>query len=1005
LFLNCQSYFSFRYGTLSPEELVSKAAALGIEALALTDIKNTSGVFPFVQACQKAGIKPLVGIDFRDQQGKQLYVGLARNLQGFRQLNEFLSVYSMTGEKLPLRPPMMDQAFIIYPWQEASTEKLRENEFWGVRPDQCRQLHVHSNSEQRSRMLIFSPVCFSDRSGYQAHRLLRAIDKNIIIARQKKEDLAWSGARLSPLDDLLDPFKPFPELIYQTVKLIDDCNFDFQLQEPRNRKTFTGNRQDDRLLLSKLSEEGLKRRFKVSKMPSSDFMQAKSRIQKELEIIDNMGFSPYFLITWDIIRYAKSRDFRHVGRGSGANSMVAYCMGITNVDPIKLDLYFERFINPHRNSPPDFDLDFAWNERDEVIDYVFKRYGRRHTALLASYSTFKGRSIVRELGKVFGLPKREIDKLVRRPNSRELQDEVSRKIFKYGKLLVEIPNHLSIHAGGMIISEEPIYQYTATEFPPKGFPTTQFDMYVAEDVGLYKYDILSQRGLGHIKDAVELASRRSGEQIQIDQVDNFMSDPKINEELARGNTIGCFYIESPAMRQLLQKLQCKDYPTLVAASSIIRPGVAQSGMMRAYIERHRGQEVEYLHPRLKELMEETYGVMVYQEDVIKVAHHFAGIDLAEADIIRRAMSGKMRNKAGFAQVKDSFFKSCNEKGYPQEVSSEVWRQMEAFGGYSFSKAHSASFAVESYQSLFLKTYYPLEFITAVLNNFGGFYHTELYLNEARSMGAQIEAPCVNRSLNLASLQGEQIFLGFTLLKDLERDLVERLLDDRHHFGPFRGVEDFITRLNPSLEQVRLLIRCGAFRFTGDNKKRVLWQATLFLGKKSKKNLLQPGAQLFEASPKKFELPNLEHSELEDAYDELEILGFPLKNPFQFVRERLPQYLRCDQFDRYEARQVSTVGYLVCTKDVRAKGGKLMQFGTFMSPELLLFDTIHFPQSLQKYPITGRGIYRLDGKISLDFGVPTLEVQKLEILPWVADPRYADAPQGRGTDELLEKSKI
>ncbi|MEM7040900.1 MAG: DNA polymerase III subunit alpha, partial [Bacteroidota bacterium] len=364
-----------------------------------------------------------------------------------------------------------------------------------------------------------------------------------------------------------------------------------------------------------------------------------------------------------------------------------------------------------------------------------------------------------------------------------IDDKVVRWIYRYGQELQGLPNHLGIHPGGILISQKPIRAFAATELPPKGFPIVQFDMFVAEDAGLYKYDVLSQRGLGHIKTSYEVVRENQGHTVDVHNVRAFKADPKIAALLREGRTVGCFYVESPAMRSLLRKLRCDDYVTLVAASSVIRPGVAKSGMMKQYIERHRHwtglgadgrkeqvvttgpeamvrfaqpietpkgvQEAEwYMHPKMSGILHETYGVMVYQEDVIKVAHHFAGIDLGEADILRRAMSGKYRSRNHFDLIRDQFFGNCAEYGYDEKMAAEVWRQMESFSGYSFCKAHSASFAVESYQSLYFKAHHPLEFMVGVINNFGGFYRTEVYLHEARVAGAIVHAPCVNVKMDL-----------------------------------------------------------------------------------------------------------------------------------------------------------------------------------------------------------------------------------------------------------------
>ncbi len=576
-------------------------------------------------------------------------------------------------------------------------------------------------------------------------------------------------------------------------------------------------------LLAKLAQDGLAFRYRNNEV-------AKARVEKELKIIDELGFNAYFLIAWDIIRYAQSRGFYYVGRGSGANSIVAYCLQITDVDPIELDLYFERFLNPYRTSPPDFDMDFSWLDRDEVIDYVFKRYGKKHVALLGMYSTFQYRAVVRELGKVFGLPKEEIDLLAA---GNKGEDKIHEMILKYGKLIENFPNHLSIHPGGILISEEPITNYATVFMPPKGFPTVQLDMFVAENIGLFKLDILSQRGLGHIKECLRLVRQNKGVDVNIHAFQEFKNDGRVREQIRNVNTIGCFYIESPAMRQLLLKLKCSDYITLVAASSIIRPGVASSGMMRAYIERyHDPENIDYIHPVMKELLKETFGVMVFQEDVIKVAHHFAGLDMGEADILRRAMSGKYRGNEEMLRIKAKFFVNCKERNYPDAISAEIWRQIESFGGYSFSKAHSASYAVESYQSLYLKTYYPKEFMVAVINNFGGFYSTELYFSELRKTGAGIHLPDVNESEYFTSIKGNDVYTGFVHIKSLQQEMAEKIVNERKRSGSYMHLQDFIERTNCTKEQLNMLISMGAFRFTGKSKKKLLWEAN-FLQKKNK----------------------------------------------------------------------------------------------------------------------------------------------------------------------------
>lgn len=881
MYLNCHSYFSLNHGVLSPELLVAEARARGISRLALTDINNTSGLLDFVQFCQQVHMEPVVGVEFRNA-SHLCYIGLAANPVGFAGINRWLSEHLFAEKAFPEEAPELESVFWIYPFRHLPKRVPKPSEWIGIRPGELRQwnfIRQQATGQDQfwhEKALAWHPVTFLDKQGYNLHRLLRCIDQNTLLSKLEPQSHAGTDEWFAAPEDLLAWFKEAPELIFRAEALLEQCSFTFDFQTSKNKRVFSADRTDDLALLRKLADDGLLYRY------GKGHKLARKRVDSELKIIEELDFSAYFLITWDIIRYARSRGYFHVGRGSGANSIVAYCLGITDVDPIELDLYFERFINPHRTSPPDFDIDFSWDEREEIQDYIFKRYGRDHVAMIGAYVTYQGSSIVRELAKVFGIPKADIDKMVESPG--DFQDTQTMKwINRYGALMKDMPNYVSIHAGGIVISEESIYNFTALNMPPKGFPTTQFDMYVAEDIGFAKFDILSQRGLGHIKDAVDIIYENCGVHVDVHAVQRFKQDPNIAAQLRSAETLGCFYIESPGMRQLLSKLHCDNYITLVAASSIIRPGVAKSGMMKEYIFRyHNPQAFQYIHPAMEPLLKETYGVMVYQEDVIKVAHHFAGLSLAEADVLRRGMSGKFRSRLEFEKIKDKFFDSCRRRGYPDGITFEVWRQIESFSGYSFSKAHSASFAVESYQSLFLKTYYPKEFMVAVINNFGGFYRTEVYMHEARRCGAILEPPCVNNSKVLTCIKKDTIYLGFVHLKSLEGELAEAIVEERERGGRYRNLGHLMKRVKMGLEQVVILIRIGALRFTGMSKKELLWEAHMHFHGKSKP--LPASFELFaEAEPDYGEavaMPELSPDHyLEDAYDQIELLGFPLVSPF------------------------------------------------------------------------------------------------------------------------------
>jgi DNA-directed DNA polymerase III PolC len=979
MYLNCHSYHSLRYGTIPVDELVKLAKVNGVDAMALTDKNTVTGIYDFIKDCKALEIKPIVGIEYREAH-KLLYIGLAQNRNGLGELCRLRTTHNLNKTCLPNVAPASSDVFFIYPIENVP-ENLKENEFIGIRPEQLTKLIQPVWKKYINKMVILQPVTFRIKKEFNLHKILRAIDNNVILSKLTIDDYCSTSDKMIPQTELIDYYKDYPEIIENTKQLISRCNFEFEFKTHKNKKYYTNSKHSDRLLLTSLAYEGFKKRY------NPDNKIAFARVQRELDVIDDLGFSGYFLITWDIIRYSNSRGFLHVGRGSGANSIVSYCLGITDICPIELNLYFERFLNPSRTSPPDFDIDWSWTERDEILSYIFKRFDSNHVAFCGTIAEFKYKSIFRELGKVFGLPKEELDVLSNTPAESHDSNAIVKLIHEYGMMLEKYPNMRSMHSCGILISEEPITNYTCLEMPPKGFPIVQFDMHIAEDIGFEKFDILSQRGIGHIDDTVKLVKKNRGITVDIRNVNICKDESKCNEYLKQGKTLGCFYIESPAMRGLLRKLQCSNYKTLVAASSVIRPGVAQSGMMSEYVFRHNNPtKFEYFHPVFEQQLGETYGVMVYQEDVIKIAHHFAGLDLADADILRRAMSGKTRSKKEFDGVRQRFFENCKLKGYPDELSNEVYRQIESFAGYSFCKAHSASYAVESYQSLFLKVYYPIEFMVAVINNFGGFYRTEIYVHEARMAGANVCNPCVNKSQYLTVLYDKDIYLGFVHLKSLEKKIAEQIESERFRNGEYLSIDDFINRVPVGIETLQLLIFIGAFRFTGKSKNELVLEGRMSLANFKPENR---DGFLIQEPTVEYKLPKLTRSIFEDAFDEIELLGFPVSfSPFDLLKTKSRGEVMTRELLDKKNKKVRMIGYLVSVKHVPTKRG-MMNFGTWFDFEGSHFDTAHFADSLNNYPFKGGGCYLLEGKVQVDFNFPTVIVEKMGKLPFIADPRYED----------------
>lgn len=991
MYLNTHSYYSLRYGTISPRRVVELAEKCGLTCVALTDINSTSGCLDFIREAKESKIKPVVGIDFRNGVDQQ-FVMLAKNNNGFQLINEYLSqILFSEKRKVEKEAPQFKNTVVVYPFSKTPPRKLKENEFIGINPSEISKVRI--SKLDTSKMVMLQHVTFITKKDFNTHRLLRAIDNNILLSKLPLSEQGAVGDVMYPRNILFELYDEFPQIIKNTAAIFSQCSIDFDLTsqgEMQNQQTFTGDRKKDIELLYSLCEEGLNYRY-----PDMN-EEIEQRIEKELDAIISMDFVSYFLINWDIVKYAREKGYFYVGRGSGANSVIAYLLRITDVDPIELDLYFERFINEYRKNPPDFDIDFSWRDRDDVTRYIFERF--KNVALVATFNTFQHRGVMRELGKVFGLPKEEIDKLSRGQMKNWEHNELSNLVLKYASYIHGFPSHLSVHASGILISEKPLSYFSASFLPPKGYPTVMFDMHVAEDAALYKFDILSQRGLGKIKDTVALIKQNQPEfsDVDVHDIKRFKKDERIKHILSNADVIGCFYVESPAMRMLLKKLKVDDYLGLVAASSVIRPGVAKSGMMNQYIERFRHPELrKTAHPTMLELMPDTYGVMVYQEDVIKVAHYFAGLTLGEADKMRRGMSGKYRSRAEFLEVKEKFFENCIKvKGHTPELTAEVWRQTESFAGYAFAKGHSASYAVESYQCLFLKAYFPLEFMVATINNYGGFYSTELYMREAKKMGGKIHPPCVNQSDIQSKIIGKEIFLGMQHIKSLDLKLLIRIIEERELNGLYISFDDFINRVRVGIEQLSILIRMNSFRTFGKNKRELLWESHLKITKASK-----PGNDLFKIAVKNYDLPDLSYSKVEETFDQIELLGFPINNPFKILCDTYARAIPAKDLPKYANKSVWVLGYLIHRKRTATSDHKEMFFGTFLDRDGDWLDTVHFPIIGKKYPFRGKGVYRIKGIVKCEYDCVNIEVEFMEKMDVIEDPRYVEVENKKQTLEI------
>jgi len=707
-----------------------------------------------------------------------------------------------------------------------------------------------------------------------------------------------------------------------------------------------------------------------------------------------MDFSDYFLVVRDIIAHSP----RTCGRGSGAASLVAYCLGITNVCPLKHNLYFERFLNPGRTDPPDIDVDFAWDERDGVLQTVLDQHPG-HAALVANHVSFQPRMALREIAKVYGLPDGEIDLMAKRlprfwraaeadeglleqlrnrPESRAVTFPAPwPEIVQAAQRILGLPRHLSVHPGGIVITPAPIDTYVPVERAPKGVPIIQWEKDATEQAGLVKIDLLGNRSLGVVRDTLHnvRANRIPFDELHWEPEDDFATQ----EAVAQGHTMGCFYIESPAMRLLQQKAGVGDFEHLVIHSSIIRP--AANEFIREYIRRLHGGAWDPIHPLLADVLDETFGIMVYQEDVSRAAVALAGFSHAEADGLRKILSKKDRHYH-LRDWRERFFAGARERGVTPAQIEAVWGMIMSFSGYSFCKPHSASYARVSFQAAYLKVHFPAEFMAAVISNCGGFYSTFAYVSEARRMGLKNLPPDVNSSDVQWRGSGSTLRVGLLAVKGLTDATRKRIVAHRRQ-GVYTGLEDFLDRIRPDEVEARALIHCGAldaFAVNG-NRAALLWHLALWQNTRTRPPTgrlpfaVAATPQLCPQLPPEDERRRLRH--------EFAVLGFLCdRHPLQLFADVLASKhrVKTDQLGRLVGRRVTLAGWLITGKVVRTHAGDPMQFLTF-EDECGRVETTFFPETYRRFChlLDYNRPYLLHGRVEQDWGAVTLTVDHVEAL--------------------------
>jgi error-prone DNA polymerase len=1021
--LHVHSHFSFGLGVSSPDVLAQAASERRYRTLACTDTNGVYGAIEFQRACAARGLRPILGAHLV-LEGQEA-VALAMDERGWGALCR--AITEIHWRTVGASSPRLRLSALLAPDREGLILLSRDSDFLQqvlrlsgphdlyaeLRPGRARHATLAAARELGLPVVATNGVVAAYAEEWSRHRLLRAIALNTTLSELPSTEVWPQHAWLCPEDDLARHFPDCPQALHAAREIADRCAYTIPIgtRTVPPRVADTAGAFDQ---LRALTLDGARWRYPAVTR------ELKDRLDLELGVIAGKGFADYFLVVRDIVRNGPT----HCGRGSVANSVVSYCLGITHVDPIASKLVFERFLNLERSDPPDIDLDFPWDERDQVLDYVFRRYPRLHSAMVANHNCFKARGALREVAKVHGRPAGEIREVTRRipffeDGERRLPDLVAthpnfrglslaqqwQDFARVAEGLVGIPRHLSVHAGGVVITPTPLTDYVPVEpaaktLPdrPQGVPVIQFEKDGTEDAGLVKIDLLGNRSLAVIRDAIEAVHGNTSH--RIDYTSSTAGDDEGAKALFRtGQTMGVFYTESPASRLLCAKSQADTFELLVLNTSMIRP--ASNKYIQLYLERLRNHApYEALDPSLRDTLADSYGIMVYQEDVVNVCSTFAGMSPAVGDGLRKALS-KKRPAKHLAAYADEFFTGAAHLGRDPDAARRVWDMIMSFAGYSFCKGHSCSYIQVAQHACALRANHPAEFMAAVLSNGGGYYQPFAYVAEAMRMGLTVLPPDINASDFRCTGKGREIRIGLQFVKGLSADAVERVLTQRgsgeagKRAGPYSSIFNLRARTGIAPSDLRLLIKVGALDSIaqGWTRPMMLWMVDA-VGRRG-------GADWFDDLPPA--VPVLKEYSLERRRrEEYEILGFITDaHPMQLHAEQLRRLRTCrsTELPSHVGRQVLVAGMLTAAKPVYAKTDEPMEFATF-DDGYGLIEAVLFPDIYRErgHVLFDQGPFILRGKVEEEFGAVTLTVTQMDRLERIRSRSPASAVLARSEHE-------
>jgi DNA-directed DNA polymerase III PolC len=996
--LTAHSSFSLQEGLLTPADLVQAAQANGMSALGLTDHNILTGAIEFVSACKTANLQPIIGLEIHLNDGPVHL--LATNLDGWSNLCRLSSLLALRADPdAPCSQDMLashsNDLIALSSQPEQLTDIFADSLYVNLHdPKQADNL---SSLAYRLDLptVITHPVYYLSPEQASLQRTLTAIRLNQTITTLPREASAPRDAYFLSEQEMENRFKAFPEALAATLEIAERCRFDFPIGGSHMPVVPLPHGVTAAQHLRKRAMQGAVELYGVITPAIQD------RLDHELEIISRMGFESIFLIVDDALNFARQSGVPFSSRGSAASSLVAHCLGITSPDPLRLNLYFERFLNPARTTPPDIDTDLCSRRRDQVIQHVFDTYGADRVAVVGTINRYRPRSALSDVAKAHGLEPSKVRVLVNQlPHAfwARFQTTVDGKpVSPFAALraaypapsyqatcdeaeaILKLPRHISMHPGGVVVAPGSL-----TDLVPvmrsggKGTIITQLDLDSIEALGLVKIDLLGIRGLtvmGDVADFIQMSNPGSYSNALGVLESTPSNDPATAQRIETGATIGCFQIESPGMRATLREIHARSEDDIMAAIALYRPGPLSGGLKDTFVRRFKGQEkVTHIHPALGQLLDESFGVILYQEQVLRIANEIAGFDLAEADLLRRAMSHFDPGKR-MQELKRKFVIQANERNsIPADVAERIWEMMAAFAGYGFPKAHAASYAKLGWRSAWCKTHYPAEFMAAVLANWGGYYSQRVYLGEARRMGLTIRPPHINYSQHNFSVkkldESDQraLFMGLDQVKELTRQTIQRII----RFAPFTSVEDFLTRVDPRSQEAENLTRVGALDGLG--------KIPSILRRLKSGGWQQNQLSLFEWSESSEEDWSLQQK----ADAQLEVLGVSLvAHPLELIADKLQRTEAISTVDAIErtGRRVTVAGLQQASHRTRTARGDML----FLSFEDLqgTLDAILFPEVYHQARslISSTTPFLLTGIIEMDTerGEPFLRVEKVVTL--------------------------